>query len=165
MYFSQVYESWEGLQNQKYEGIFSVIGLDFLSGKLVLDVGSGKGYLEKFLADKNVNAKIVCLDIDKNTKPDVFGDGNNLPFRNECFDIVISIDTMHLLHSNDFSRVLKDNGLALLATFFNDSNYEERKHMLKEKLSSFQIIHEFEIRGRENEYVIIGRRVGIENLK
>ncbi len=154
MYFSHIYQSWEGLQRQKYEGIFSVIDKGFLSG-LMLDIGSGNGYLEKFLAD--VDVKLVGLDIDKDAKPEVIGDGNVLPFRSECFDAVVSIDTMHLIKGNDFSRVLKRNGIVLLATFFNDSNYEERKNMLKEKLDGFDIIHEFEIRGRENEFVIVAK--------
>ncbi len=156
MYFSHIYQSWEGLQKQKYERIFSVIGKDFLSGKLILDIGSGKGYLEKFLSD--IDCKIISLDTDKTASIDVLGSSDNLPFRNECFDVVISIDTMHLTKGNDFSRVLKENGIALLAAFFNDSNYEERKSMLKEKLDGFDIIHEFEIRGRENEYVVAGRK-------
>ncbi len=156
MYFSHIYQSWEGLQKQKYEGIFSVIGKGFLSS-LMLDIGSGKGYLEKFLSDKKT--RIICLDIDKTSNADVFGDGNDLPFRSECFDAVVSIDAMHLIKGNDFSRVLKENGIALLAIFFNDSNYEERKSMLKEKLDGFDIIHEFEIHGRENEFVIAAKKL------
>lgn len=156
MYFSHIYQSWEGLQKQKYEGIFSVIGKDFLSEKLALDIGSGSGFLEKFLSGKET--KIICLDIDKASKADVFGDGSNLPFRNECFDAIISIDTMHLIKGNDFSRVLKKNGFALLATFFNDSDYEERKRVLLDRMRGFKIMHDFVIPGKENECVILGRK-------
>ncbi len=167
MFFDKVYKSWRSIQEEKYEEIFRMIGERFLNvfrEKLTLDIGSGEGYFEGFLEKKGITHKIVCLDSDKEVLEKcsslrLIGDGNCLPFRDCSFDIVVSMDTMHLISKNDFRRALKDNGLAIFSTFFNAENYEERKNMLKEKLDGFEILLEFELRTQEQEYVIMARKI------
>ena len=87
--------------------------------------------------------------------PRVLADGSNLPFKINCFDSIISIDAMHLVHGSDFQRVLKPGGFALMSIFFNEQNYEERKGMLLQKLGGMEIAGEFEIQGKEKEYVVV----------
>jgi len=153
MFSSRVYESWREIQQEKYRAILQ---FPIFSGRII-DIGGGKRYLEKFLLDDGVKADIICADIEE--PADVLGDGGRLPFRDEIFDTVISIDSMHLIEGRDFERVLKKGGFALLALFFNDENYGQRKNLLKEKLQGFEILTEFEQRGKQNEYVILGKKL------
>lgn len=153
MFSSQVYSSWKEVQEEKYSAILALP--DIFAGR-ILDIGSGSGYLEKFLAEKGIKADIVCIDIEK--AAGVRADGAALPFKEDSFDTIISIDAMHLIKGGDFVRVLKNGGFALLALFFNDGNYEERVNLLRGKLHGLEIIAEFELRGRENEYVIVARK-------
>jgi len=158
MFFNDIYGGWESVQTEKYSGIFDILGNDFLSGilgKKCLDIGCGNGLFESF-AKSRVKAKICGVDVSEGGH--VIGDGDMLPFRNESFDSVVSIDTMHLLKVDDFRRVLKKRGFALLTTFFNDSNFHERRKMLFDKLRGFEILAEFEMRGRENEHVVLARK-------
>ncbi|MFH0832907.1 MAG: class I SAM-dependent methyltransferase [Candidatus Aenigmatarchaeota archaeon] len=149
MFFPKVYKSWNNIQKKKYSEIFKKI---VLSG-LVLDLGCGPSRLEKF-----ISGKMIRLDVDKACKPDIIASGDELPFKNDSFDAVISIDTMHLVKGSDFKRVLKPRGLALFSLFFNKQNYDDRKAMLIKKLESFDIANEFTIEGKENEYVVLAKK-------
>ncbi len=158
MFFNDVYGSWEEKQLEKYSGIFDVLGNDFLSGvigKKCLDIGCGSGLFESF-AKPRVKAKIYGIDLSEGGC--VIGDGDTLPFKSEAFDSVVSIDTMHLLNGDDFRRVLKKRGFVIFATFFNDSNFQQRRSMILGKLRGFEILTEFELRGKENEYVALARK-------
>ena len=86
----------------------------------------------------------------------------NLPFPDETFDYLYSMGTIeHSPHQgrviSEIMRVLKKNGSVLFSIFFNKENYEERGKLLKKKLEDFDIIDEFEIEGRENEYFVLAR--------
>ncbi|MBI4019366.1 MAG: class I SAM-dependent methyltransferase [Candidatus Aenigmarchaeota archaeon] len=168
MFTPQVYDSWQDVQWEKYDEFLRIMGRDFFSSileKRVLDIGSGSGYLERFLVSKEFDVKnVVSLDIRKDfmKKVDketlVIGDAKFLPFKNGRFDAVVSVDTMHLVKDTDFARVLKPGGLALLSVFFSHGVYEERRNLLRSLLTDFQIIFEFEIHGKEKEYVILARK-------
>jgi SAM-dependent methyltransferase len=159
MFSSKIYGSWNSIQKTKYAQIFSRIDQGILKGR-ILDIGSGPGFLENFLQNKG---DIIALDIENpRIKNSVIGSGIALPFADCAFDAIISIDAMHLIKGNDFARVLKDEGLVLLALFFNEENQSERKTVLKEKLNSFKIITEFELHGKENEYVVLGRKTAVQ---
>jgi len=163
MFFSEIYGSWKEIQRQKYKQIFSVLGKDFFAAlemKLVLDLGCGIGYFESFMKENGIKAKIIGIDTEfaRNDFPFVIGDGNELPFKNNVFDAVFCIDAIHLIKTKDFARVIKKKGLVLFAVFFNNENYEERKSLVKEKLAGFEILLEFEINGKEKEYVVLARK-------
>lgn len=144
MFFSRVYESWHKMQKRKY----SILKKLNLSGR-ILDIGCGPFFK---------NSGIIGLDIDKNCRPTVIADGNELPFRENSFDTVISIDAIHLIKSKDFRRVLKPDGFALLSIFFNRQNYNEKRSMLRKKLNGFEIIDEFTIDDKESEYFVLARK-------
>ena len=130
MFFSKIYRSWKDVQERKYEKIIDRVEL---KNKKILDIGSGDFYLERFLTKKGIKADITALDIEKHAGIKfVRADGNELPIKNAAFDMIISIDTMHLIESSDFKRVLKENGLVLFSIFFNRQNYEEKKNLLKD---------------------------------
>lgn len=151
---SQVYSSWKEIQEEKYKIILQHFP-EIFSG-LILDIGSGKGYLEKSLAVNKIGANIVCIDIEK--PANLLASGDELPFKADSFDNIISIDAIHLVKSLDFTRVLKKDGLVLFTLFFNQENYNSKKKLIEEKLSGFKILSSMTAKGKENEYMVLARK-------
>ncbi|MCX6819114.1 MAG: class I SAM-dependent methyltransferase, partial [Candidatus Aenigmarchaeota archaeon] len=122
MFFDKIYRSWKAIQLKKYEKILQI--LPELKNKKILDIGIGPGYFEEFLKNKGISADIIGIDLskEKSLGKKVIADGNVLPFADNCFDAVICLDTIHLIKNDDFARVLKPSGLALLSIFLNKQN-------------------------------------------
>ena len=95
----------------------------------ILEVGCGKGTLSDYI--HTMGRSIVSLDIDglelakaKQTYPHlklIQGDAQNLPFSDNSFDILISIENFEHLpdvdqHLFEVKRVLKPNGILLIKT-------------------------------------------------
>jgi len=163
MFFPRIYKSWKQTQMKKYENVVERLDKNFFSGT-ILDIGCGPLYFEEFMKNKNIRAKIVAMDIDKDTVVKnktnfsvIVASGDNLPFKT-VFDKIISFDTMHLVNENDFKNVLKDGGYVLFSIFFNEESREEKINLLKKKLHGFKTVKEFEILGKENEYVLVARK-------
>ncbi|HLC77050.1 MAG TPA: class I SAM-dependent methyltransferase [archaeon] len=157
-----IYVSWQKLQKEKFIGMKKHLGplADQVFTDHILDVGCGFGYLER-------EFKGTFIGIDKDMSmlknsveifPKVLGTAEDLPFKDEAFDSVVSVDTMHSVEGSDFQRILKDGGFALLSIFFNDQNYSERKELLRSKVEGMELLLEFEMLGREKEYVIVARK-------
>jgi len=164
-FFQKIYRSWDGIQSKKYGEIIKVVGNDFFNGK-ILDIGCGSCRFEDFIMRKKNDACVIGLDVNKEAiaecksgLPLVLGDGNSLPFEDNAFDVIISLDTMHKINQRDFSRVLKYGGHVLFSIFFNPINKEERQAMLRSMLVDFDIMKEFEIPGKEDEFVIVGKKI------
>ena len=158
MFSADVYGSWQKIQKEKFSEMKRMLGplaQQIFHKKLVLDVGCGSGYLER-----SFEGSFIGIDTDVNMLHGagfsrVRGDGSLMPFGDESFDSVVSIDAMHLIEGSDFIRVLKPGGLAMLSIFFNDENYQERKAMLREKTKGLEVIMEMDITGCEKEYVLV----------
>lgn len=86
----------------------------------VLDIGGGSGIVGRLLAEKQ-NTKCVCIDISlpmlkHSTVPGVQSDALTLPFRDECFDLVVAAAFFHHLPGREeqllgeIFRVLKRGG-------------------------------------------------------
>lgn len=87
------------------------------SSPKILDIGCGKGYLLFDILKLIPNADVYGIDISKyaveNSKPEIkeklfIGSATNLPWDNNYFDLVISINTLHCLHSYDLFKALKE---------------------------------------------------------
>ncbi len=152
MFSSKIYESWHSLQNEKYAFLLEKFP-DFFSG-VVLDIGCGNNFLKQFLKARNIKTVIIGLDI---SGGDIMADASNLPFADASFEKIICVDAIHLF-DNDFTRILKKNGLALVSMFFNDGNYEDRKKLLKSKLNGLTITGEFVFAGREKEFFVLAKK-------
>ena len=83
----------------------------------VLDIGCGKGFLLYEFKKLYPELDIYGLDISKyalnNAKEEIkpylrVGDANNLPWNDNSFDLVISINTLHCLHNYDLINALKE---------------------------------------------------------
>jgi ubiquinone/menaquinone biosynthesis C-methylase UbiE len=104
--------------------------LPYIKDKKVLDIACGTGYGLAFL--KSTAKSVTGVDVDAvaakqalsecDAKARVLlGDGTNLPFIDESFDVVTSFETLeHLferkLFLSELKRVLKPNGLLILST-------------------------------------------------
>ncbi len=163
MITTDIYGSWQRLQEEKIGKMRKRIDKELwrkLFSGVMLDLGCGNGYLQK-----EVESKFIGIDNDRDMLaksasifPRVLGDGNRLPFADYSFDSIISIDTMHLIESGDFTRVLRPGGLVLFSIFFNDENYEKRRKMLLDKLKDFVLLDEFVLDTKEKEYVVIAAK-------
>ena len=77
-------------------------------GSLVLDVGSGNGYLAKFIAERK-KARVSCVDVLDSNKTDLpfeLFDGVHLPFKDKMFDFVILSFVLH--HAQAQEKLLKE---------------------------------------------------------
>lgn len=166
MFFSKIYKSWEGIQEEKYNKIIKGFGTRDLTWTFlgrVLDVGSGTGYFEKFLKKNGFDIKEwVCIDPDADMLKEggfsrILGSGNHLPFREKTFDGLVCLDSIHLIKEN-FFWVLKSGGHMLVSLFCNPGNLEEKKAYLKNRMKGFMIIKEFVFRGRESEIFILAKK-------
>ncbi|NJM51942.1 MAG: class I SAM-dependent methyltransferase [Blastocatellia bacterium] len=100
--------------------------LPYIKDKQVLDIACGTGYGLAFLkgSAKSVTGVDVDIEAAKQAKSEcdekahvLLGDGTNLPFHDESFDVVTSFETLEHLHDrklflSELKRVLKPNGFA-----------------------------------------------------
>lgn len=84
------------------ERILHSVGLDMkdLSGKVVLDAGSGKRWLERAIKEDNVEATVISFDKRQIALKSEGNNGNTavqgnaldgLPFQDKCFDLIINV--------------------------------------------------------------------------
>tara|TARA_Y100000589_G_C27165931_1_gene634763 strand:- start:1432 stop:2103 length:672 start_codon:yes stop_codon:yes gene_type:complete len=83
----------------------------------ILDIGCGKGYLLFDFLKVIPNAQIYGIDVSnyaiQNAKTEIknkliLGNANELPFEDNYFDLVISINTLHCLEAPDLFSSLKE---------------------------------------------------------
>jgi cyclopropane fatty-acyl-phospholipid synthase-like methyltransferase len=89
--------------------------IDIKKGIRVLDLGCGKAISSIFLA-KECDVQIIAADLwinasgnmerikDKNIETNVFpinAEAHNLPFANECFDVIVSVDSYQYYGTNE----------------------------------------------------------------
>ena len=83
----------------------------------ISDIGCGKGYLLYEFIKLIPEIKIFGLDISEyalnNCKDEIskslkLGNATNLPYESNYFDLVISINTLHCLHSYELDSALKE---------------------------------------------------------
>lgn len=119
MITKKVYDKWmEGTQMEKIQKILNKLKPE---GK-ILDVGSGPGFLERF-----VDAVATDIDIENLRKAEglkVLCSGDALPFKDRSFDWVLCLDTLHKLkNADDLKRVGKK---LVVSLFCNEHNVEDK---------------------------------------
>jgi len=87
------------------------------SNSRILDIGCGKGYLLYDLKKLIPGISLKGIDISKyaleNSKEEVrdsltLANASDLPYPDNYFDLVISINTLHCLHASDLNAALKE---------------------------------------------------------
>lgn len=140
-------------------------GLDGASS--VLDVGCAKGFMMHDLAELIPGITVKGIDVSayavenaiEDMRPHVqVANATDLPFDDDSFDVVISINTIHNLGRNDCARALREiervsKGGAFI-TVDAYRNAEERERMLAWNLTARTIMHvdEWKAFFAENSY-------------
>ncbi len=142
--------------NKKY---WSGVVIDFIkkyklnNNSKILDVGCGKGFMIYDFKNKIPKAEIRGLDISryaiKNSKKEIkkfldVGCCTKLPYKNNYFDLVISINTIHNLNKKRCGKALKEiNRVSKKNSFITVDAYKnlvEKKRMLKWNLTAKTIM-------------------------
>ena len=133
----------------------------------ILDVGCGKGFMIFDFQNVIPEIKVKGVDISsyaiENSLPQIkdstlVADAKNLPFENNSFDYVISINTIHNLDKNDCAKALKEiTRVARLGSFITVDAYrndEEKKLMYAWNLTAKTImsVEEWKIFFKKNGY-------------
>jgi ubiquinone/menaquinone biosynthesis C-methylase UbiE len=128
-----------GYGGYKYDGRWRNVAKDLIeeyslsSGMRVLDIGCAKGFLLKDLMIECPGLECFGIDISeyaiKNCEPEVkdrlqLGTAKSLPFANDSFELVISINTIHNLERaeakqalSEIQRVSKSNSYVVVDSF------------------------------------------------
>lgn len=123
----------------------------------ILDIGCGKGFMIYDLKKLLPKAKIKGIDISKyaikNSKKEVkhllnLGNAKKLKFKDNTFDLIISINTLHNLNKKECSMALKEiNRVSKKNAFITVDAYnnaKEKKRMYAWNLTAKTIMHEKE---------------------
>lgn len=123
----------------------------------ILDIGCGKGFMIYDLKKLLPKANIRGIDISKyainNSKKEVkhllkLGNAKKLQFKDNTFDLIISINTLHNLNKKECSMALKEiNRVSKKNAFITVDAYnntKEKKRMYAWNLTAKTIMHEKE---------------------
>lgn len=122
------FDYWDGSRDINYGGYYyderwipianKIINYYKLSSKSrILDIGCGKGFLLYEIKKKIPNCEVFGIDISKyaidHGKEEIknnlkTGNANKLPYADDSFDLVISINTLHNLYCYDLISSLKE---------------------------------------------------------
>ena len=124
------YDYWDGNRKYGYGGFKYIPGYNSLLAKKiikaykltnnssVLDIGCGKGFLIYEIKKILKNIKIIGIDISKYAKHKTINEikkniiikdaRKKLPFKDNFFDLVISINTLHNFKINEISTCLSE---------------------------------------------------------
>ena len=132
---SLIYDTWmKETQFKKYDGILDLLVKNKvpLEGK-VLDVGIGTGLFEDYLKGRGIELDVIGVDSDKKMVEEakkkgylvMLANAEKLPFEDESFDLVISIDMINSVTDKEaviqeIKRVMKPGAYAIISHFCNN---------------------------------------------
>ena len=123
------------------------------SSNSILDVGCAKGFMVNDFIEQIPGIKIKGIDISeyaiKNAKEEVknklnVANANNLPYEDNSFDYIISINTIHNLELNECKKALREiQRVSKISSFITVDAYntdEEKKRMFEWNLTAKTIM-------------------------
>mgnify|MGYP001189276219 FL=1 len=125
------YDQYSLIQKEVAHRLYDRLSSIKIKPMSVLDIGCGTGHLSDMLFRLYPDANIICLDISFNMLQEsykkngnlscILSDAENMPFKNNKFDLIISSFTLHWCDEIekiffDTHRFLKDKGLFLFST-------------------------------------------------
>jgi len=137
-------------------------------GRYLLDAGSGPIQYPEYLTYSEGYQRRVCLDISLVALLEakqrigehgffVVGDVSALPFKNECFDAIVSLHTLHHLTEKDYriayldlKRVLDKDGSAVVVNGWHESNFMRQLGLLIRLMERITAKREVTLTGQEN---------------
>jgi SAM-dependent methyltransferase len=157
MISSKIYEKW--MKENQEKKIKEILREIEMKGR-ILDIGCGPGFLGKDL-DNIISIDIDLENLKKTKRLKVLGSGDFLPFKSEKFQTIFCIDTIHLLKNgeNEIKKVLSKDGIAIISTFCNKYNKEEKMNWLKEIFRNWKIEKEFIVGEKELDAVAFLRKI------
>ena len=139
-----------GYGGYRYDGRWKPVVKDMVehyglkAGHRVLDVGCGKGFLlydiKLLIPDieiKGIDISKYALDYSKEEVKSFLdlGSACNLPYSDNCFDLVISLNTLHYLYIyeleqalKEIERVSKGNSYIVVESYRNESEKANLLH-------------------------------------
>ncbi len=123
------YDYWDGDRRINYGGYRYMEGrwekvaramanhYDLPAKPKILDIGCGKGFLLYDFLKVIPDAEVYGIDISsyalENSKPEIrdhlkLGNATELPWEDNTFDLVYSLNTFHNLHNYDLHKALKE---------------------------------------------------------
>jgi len=165
-FYRKIEESIEDLNLYKLtlREIWNVFALNLkaMQNKKILEIGCGSGGIIHYI-ESNIRIGIDPLcrkyrDIYIKNKikiPHIAGVGENLPFKNESFDIIISINVLdHTLRPRETiretRRILKNAGVFLLQV----DTFRDKPKIIRKNLSIIDKLHPYHFSEKEiNEMV------------
>ncbi len=142
------FDYWDGSRDTgyggyKYDGRWQKVATNMINeyeikpGMKILDIGCGKGFLLKDFKISCSGTKVFGIDISEyaiqNAEKEiindcVIGNATSLPYPDNYFDLVISINTLHNLYNFDLdqglqeiSRVSKKHSFICVESYRNES--------------------------------------------
>jgi len=145
-YYNQISKSYNELHKEEQLKKLSIIknNIKIKNHNLLLDVGCGTGISSDF------NCKVIGIDpsielLKQNNKNKILAKAENLPFRNNIFDFVISITALHNFKDiekslKEIKRVGKNN--FILSIFKKSKDINKIKNLIKKHFDITNIIEE-----------------------
>jgi ubiquinone/menaquinone biosynthesis C-methylase UbiE len=142
------YDYWDGSRDTgyggyRYDGRWRRVAQDLIDayalgdGAKILDIGSGKGFLLHELKQLNQTFQVTGIDISEyaiehsmeSVKRDCFiGCASQLPFNDNKFDLVVSINTLHNLNIHKLYSALEElTRVALGKKFICVESYRDER--------------------------------------
>lgn len=145
-YYNQISKGYNELHKEEQLKKLSIIknNIKIKNHNLLLDVGCGTGISSDF------NCKVIGIDqsielLKQNNKNKILAKAENIPFKNNIFDFVISVTSIHNFKDiekslEEIKRVGKNN--FIFSIFKKSKNINKIKNLIKKHFKIKKIIED-----------------------
>ncbi|MBN2458092.1 methyltransferase domain-containing protein [Candidatus Woesearchaeota archaeon] len=156
-YYDIISDSYDGLHHEEQANKIAIIRRELKPGDddILLDLGAGPGYLELDCTIVRLDPSIRLLKQSK-TGYCVLGKAESLPFKDNCFDYVVSITAMQNFNDikkalSEIKRVARADSDIIISFLKRSGNADKITGLIKESLDVIRTIEE------EKDIILIAR--------